>query len=155
MEVWNGGIQASPKSSPEGKDFNKDNNLKNLRKMKKILSIILVSVLAFSLTACEGFNNPDKNDEYYVKYSISSSFYYFGSIKYVDVNGTKHDRTGDYNRTSLKWEVIVGPVNKGFNSHVSYSRGRANIVKIEVSKNNGPFVLKASGDKSASYMIDF
>ena len=129
--------------------------------MKKIVTVILLSVLAFSLTGCEGFNQPSngnstqQQDEYYVKYTISSSFYYFGSITYADVNGTKNDRTGDYNRTSLKWEVIVGPVKKGFNSHVSYSRGSANIVKIEVSKNNGPFVLKASGDKSASYIINF
>ncbi|MBO5674015.1 MAG: hypothetical protein J6S09_06985 [Paludibacteraceae bacterium] len=129
--------------------------------MKKIVTVILLSVLAFSLTGCEGFNQPSngnstqQRDEYYVKYTISSSFYYFGSITYADVNGTKHDRTGDYNRTSLKWEVIVGPVKKGFNSHVSYSRGSANIVKIEVSKNNGPFVLKASGDDSANYIIDF
>lgn len=129
--------------------------------MKKIVTVILLSVLAFSLTGCEGFNQPSngnstqQQDEYYVKYTISSSFYYFGSITYADVNGTKNDRTGDYNRTSLKWEVIVGPVKKGFNSHVSYSRGSANIVKIEVSKNNGPFVLKASGDDSANYIIDF
>lgn len=129
--------------------------------MKKIVTVILLSVLAFSLTGCEGFNQPSngnstqQRDEYYVKYTISSSFYYFGSITYADVNGTKNDRTGDYNRTSLKWEVIVGPVKKGFNSHVSYSRGSANIVKIEVSKNNGPFVLKASGDDNANYIIDF
>lgn len=129
--------------------------------MKKIVTVILLSVLAFSLTGCEGFNQPSngnstqQRDEYYVKYTISSSFYYFGSITYADVNGTKNDRTGDYNRTSLKWEVIVGPVKKGFNSHVSYSRGSANIVKIEVSKNNGPFVLKASGDDRANYIIDF
>ena len=129
--------------------------------MKKIVTVILLSVLAFSLTGCEGFNQPSngnstqQQDEYYVKYTISSSFYYFGSITYADVNGTKHDRTGDYNRTRLNWEVIVGPVKKGFNSHISYSRGSANTVKIEVSKNNGPFVLKASGDKSASYIINF
>lgn len=129
--------------------------------MKKILLVLVFSLLTFTFVGCEEFNQPSngnstqQQDEYYVKYTISSSFYYFGSITYADVNGTKNDRTGDYNRTSLKWEVIVGPVKKGFNSHVSYSRGSANIVKIEVSKNNGPFVLKASGDDSANYIIDF
>lgn len=128
--------------------------------MKKILPVLLISLLTSTFTSCEGFNQPNnggsnQQDEYYVKYSISSSFYYFGSITYADVNGTNNDRTGDYNRTSLKWEVIVGPVKKGFRSHVSYSRGNANTVKIEVSKNNGPFVLKANGEKSANYTIDF
>ena len=60
-----------------------------------------------------------------------------------------------YDEDGAVVRVIVGPVKKGFNSHISYSRGSANTVKIEVSKNNGPFVLKASGDKSASYIINF
>ena len=123
--------------------------------MKKILTAIFITLIAVTLTGCEGYNQPQIGDEYYVKYTISSSFYYFGGISYADVNGTKNDRMGDYNRTSLKWEVVVGPVKKGFRAHVSYSKGGANTVKIEASKNNGPFVLKAQGDKSASCTIDF
>jgi hypothetical protein len=120
--------------------------------MKKILSIILVSVLAFSLTACEGFNNPDKNDEYYVKYSITTRQYQiFSDITYADISGEKVANKG---YSSRAWGITIGPVKKGFRASVRYGRG-GGICHIEVSKNGGPFAMKAEADKSVSYTINF
>ncbi len=93
------------------------------------------------------------NAEYYVKYSIKSANFmeYFSDIYYADVHGIVMCEMGHSIR---QWEVTVGPVKKGFNAHVQNAVGGGNN-KIEVSKNNGPFVLKASGTNSATYMIDF
>jgi hypothetical protein len=51
--------------------------------------------------------------------------------------------------------MTIGPVKKGFNSFVKYESGKADNVKIEVSKNGNPFVQKASGVNNASYKINF
>ena len=50
--------------------------------------------------------------------------------------------------------MTIGPVKKGFKASVRNEKGTGN-AQIEVSKNNGPFALKASGQNSASYTINF
>lgn len=125
--------------------------------MKKLFLLLFMATL---LVACNDYNTPNiigeaDNSEYYVRYTITSSFYAFGSIYYADVNGTETDRLGNYSQTSLKWVVTIGPVKKGFRAYVEYKSGRADEVKLEVSKNGSPFALKASGDKSAYYTIDY
>jgi hypothetical protein len=126
--------------------------------MKRLFLFLLLATITLTFTSCDLFYTPPtqpNTDEYYVRYTIQSSFYYFGSISYADVNGTQRDRTGNYNNTSLLWEMTIGPVKKGFNSFVKYESGKADNVKIEVSKNGNPFVQKASGVNNASYKINF
>ena len=57
------------------------------------------------------------------------------------------------------FEVICGPVNKNFVARITLTQYRgapaSNATKISVSKNNGPFAIKASGQSSASYTINF
>ena len=129
--------------------------------MKKILSVLLISLLTFTFTSCEGFNTPNNGgstsqnsqDEYYVKYSIdvTGPYQHFWKISYADVDGTKTSNDGN----SVKhWTVTIGPVKKGFHASVRNAMGTG-MNKIEVSKNNGPFVLKASGEDRASYIIAF
>ena len=123
--------------------------------MKKLF-LFLAAVLV--MTACSEYNSPQQgnnNDEYYVKYTISSSFYKFGEISYADVNGTGRAHEGNYSKTSTHWSITIGPVKKGFYAFVRYNSGSADVVKIEVSKNNSPFAEKASGKNSASYTINY
>ena len=54
---------------------------------------------------------------------------------------------------SRVWTITIGPVKKGFRASIQYNEGGT--CQIEVSKNNGPFALKAEGKNSASYTIDF
>ena len=126
--------------------------------MKRFFFIITTTLL---MVACNDYNSPQQgnnntdNSKYYVKYSISSSFYKFGNISYADVKGTGKAHEGNYSNTNTKWSITIGPVKKGFHAFVYYSSGRADVVKIEVSKNNSPFAEKASGETSASYTINY
>jgi hypothetical protein len=126
--------------------------------MKKILSVLFFLSI-FTLTGCEGFNQPNnggsnqQQDEYYVKYSIdvTGPYQHFWKISYADVDGMKTSNEGN----SVKhWTVTIGPVKKGFRASVKNAMGTG-MNKIEVSKNNGPFTLKASGEDSATYTIAF
>ena len=120
--------------------------------MKKIVTVILLSVLAFSLTGCEGFNQPSNGGEYYVKYSITTRQYQiFSDITYADISGEKVANKG---YSSRAWGITIGPVKKGFRASVRYGWG-GGICHIEVSKNGGPFAMKAEADKSVSYTINF
>ena len=125
--------------------------------MKKLFLLLALFVAALLMVGCEE-NMPTPQvdtNEYYVKYTIKSSFYKFGHITYADVHGTGRAHEGNYANTSTNWSVTIGPVKKGFHAFVQYDSGSANSVTLEVSKNNGPFVLKASGTTSAFYTIDF
>lgn len=93
----------------------------------------------------------EDNNEYYVKYTVSTNYpYIFSNVVYADVNGTGSMR----NYQTRNWSETIGPVKKGFRAFVRNENGTAND-KIEVSKNGGPFALKAQGENSASYTIDF
>ena len=52
------------------------------------------------------------------------------------------------------WNQTYGPVKKGFRASVSVGSSLVT-VEIYVSKNNGPFALKASKSGDNSYTIDF
>ena len=118
--------------------------------MKKILTVLLMLLLTFTLTGCEEVNQPsnggstqqNSKDEYYVKYSIdvTGPYQHFWKISYADVDGMKTSNDGNS--------------AKGFRASVKNAMGTG-MNKIEVSKNNGPFALKASGEDKASYTIDF
>lgn len=124
--------------------------------MKKILSVLVFSLLTFTFVGCEEFNQPSNDgstNEYYVKYSIdvTGPYQHFWKISYADVDGMKTSNDGN----SVKhWTVTIGPVKKGFHASVRNAMGTG-INKIEISKNNGPFALKASGEDRASYIIAF
>lgn len=121
--------------------------------MKKYLDVIIcLLTIALVMVSCAERNTPD-NTEYYVRYTIKSSvaYYYFSDIYFKDVDGTKNAEKG---HNIKSWTVTIGPVKKGFKASVRNEKGTANNM-IEVSKNGGPFALKASGENSASYTINF
>ena len=119
--------------------------------MKNKITLLATIIVALFMVSCEDYSNPSDNSEYYVRYSVSSTYpYIFSNVKYADVNGT-----GSFmNYQTRNWAITIGPVKKGFNAFVKNENGTATD-KIEVSKNGGPFALKASGNNSATYCINF
>ncbi len=127
--------------------------------MKRFLSLLSVCLCAVILSSCEEPNpteTPEDNATYYVKYEASSRYY----LNSVTVNTDKGKQTFSA-RNINSYSEIFGPVSKGFDASIEFSvsvsgmAGLTNTTRIYVSKNNGPFTLKASGGTSASYTIDF
>ena len=118
------------------------------------------------LGSCSKETEPENNDEYYVKYIVNSPTIY--STTRTATIRSETNSFVNYTFTNYQWETIIGPVSLGFNSSVSASHNTTNLaqtymnVEIHVSKNNGPFALKAIDDSqqvrysaSTSYTINF
>ena len=127
-------------------------------------SIILTTVVLSS--GCK--KEPIVNDEYYVKYIVNSSTIYYNGKLDVLLNNEKNQSQSFSIDTKKVWEVIVGPVNKGFKSGITVHEASNNYGKLTltgqilVSKNNGPFAIIVSDDSNAPrasmsllYDIDF
>ena len=129
--------------------------------VSKITTAILVILI--SLSSC----NKDKDkvemgisDEYYVKYVIkgNGTYIYFSDFSVNTDQGNVSFSGYQYK----SWNQTYGPVKKGFRASVSVESSLVT-VEIYVSKNNGPFALKASksggnsstSNISQSYTIDF
>lgn len=118
---------------------------------------MLAIALPFVLTSCD---KDDDDDIYYVKYEIDvttstpDATNKVGIVteslttQYLTLNGTVHK------------EITCGPVREGFTAAIigtDLSASTQHTLMISVSKNNGPFALKAvsnSGEKSITYTID-
>ena len=118
------------------------------------------------LGSCSKETVPENNDEYYVKYIVNSPTIY-STTRTASIRSETNSLV-NYTFTNYQWEMIIGPVGLGFNSSVSASHNPTNLaqtymnVEIHVSKNNGPFALKAIDDSqqvrysaSTSYTINF
>lgn len=132
----------------------------------KRLALIIAALLTTTLSAClkdTGLpSTPDGNienqeeDFYYVKYYISAkTYFYIDEVTYNTEKGTQSESFA-----AVRYlERTCGPVSKNFAARVTLTKYRGapatNAVQISVSKNNGPFALKASGQYNASYTIDF
>lgn len=130
-----------------------------MNRFLKTINIVLIAF--FALTACNKEKaEPVLNDEYYVKYNIkgNGTYAYFNEFSVYTDEGDKSFSGYQYKT----WTQTYGPVKKGFKASVSV---KSSIVTVEiyVSKNNGPFALKASksGTNSSmsniaqTYTIDF
>lgn len=119
--------------------------------MKNKITLLATIIVALFMVSCEDYNTPSDNSEYYVRYTVSSTYpYIFSDVIYADVHGT-----GSFmGYQTRNWTVTIGPVKKGFNARVKNEKGTATDM-IEVSKNGGPFAMKASGNNSASYTINY
>ncbi|MFG6341508.1 MAG: hypothetical protein K1V70_05055 [Alistipes sp.] len=133
--------------------------------MKRFVLVIIASILAITLFSCEKetdstANNDNTNDNnkdfYYVKYEISGKVYfYIDGVSYSTENGTRSESFS----AARSFERISGPVSKNFVARITLTDYRgapeSNATKISVSKNNGPFAIKAFGQYSATYTINF
>jgi len=121
----------------------------------------IIFSLGLILTLFASCQKSGEESRYYVKYSGSTSTLHMVETTYT-VNGetgqVKHTITG----FSSDYTVTIGPVKKGFQTGIvcecmeteSYYI-KSQYVTIEVSKDNDPFALKASGTNQASYTIDY
>lgn len=129
-------------------------------KLIKVLFYLFIAGTFIFGCKKEQTENTTTSDEYYVKYSIAGNGAYilFNKFTVATDRGTSSFSGYQY-RT---WTQTYGPVSKGFKASVSVE---SQYVKVEiyVSKNNGPFALKASKSGtsnstayiSQSYTIDF
>ncbi len=133
--------------------------------MKKIyLRIITIAFLSI-LFSCNKEEKEEKEelipsttneDVYYVKYEISGRLYfYIDGVSYKTENGFQSQSFS----AARSFEETCGPVKKGFSAQIQITQRRgepsSGATKIYVSKNNGPFAIKATGKESASYTINF
>ena len=129
--------------------------------MKKIA---LLAILAFGIViyGCEKNNDDENNDEYYIKYAVgvqSNAIWVPIDIEIINEYGDKVS----YSDTD-SWNITLGSVEEDFTASIWVELnqdflGDATLVaNIQVSKNDGPFVVKASGesaDENAPVHIDY
>ena len=132
--------------------------------MKKI---VLLAILAFGviISGCEKCEcDPD---EYYIKYAVGVES---GRVYNVPIDIEIINEYGDkvsYSDTD-SWYITLGSVEEDFTASLSveldqnYHGGATLTANIQVSKNDGPFVVKASGESAdlndpvqIDYTIDF
>lgn len=116
--------------------------------------IMLLGIINYS---CE----KEDFDLYYVKYKIDSSTVNSGGEINVRINSKNNEDIDLTINQNTKWEVIIGPVSKGFNAEISVSNATGTgslkmYTEIHVSKNDSPFVIQAinghwSNDASVNY----
>lgn len=130
--------------------------------MKRILIYSAIILSAFAFCSC----GDDDENSYYVKYEVQTGkqISYAArtdrSITYTDTSGDKTITV-----TNQKWEGTFGPFKKGQKVHLSLAcpeggfTRNTSIVRLSVSKNKDPFVIKAEERDvvvaDLSYKIDF
>ena len=126
-------------------------------------------MLPLCFTACSksnaGSDTPDGQSEYYVKYASDGlgggTGIYQYNVSYTDEKGEQKSLS---NMTADNFERTIGPVSVGFKatfriSVANMNDTRARAARIEVKKDNSPFVVKAEntsqkGGVSVSYTIE-
>jgi hypothetical protein len=113
-----------------------------------------------------GCNEEDAapTDEYYVKYIVDGSSRYTGTLKVTFYNEKNVNKEIVIDQNA-RWEVIVGPVSKGFNAKLKVVISSTGYLKlhseIHTSKNGSPFAIKSMHDSDygssiqTSYTIDY
>ncbi len=121
--------------------------------MKRFLLSLSLCFCVFILTSCEEPNNgsigtPEDSSFYYIKYEVES----YSGTNVVTINTDTGEERFSL-RPNRSYSEIYGPVSRGFEASI---KNQASITtRIYVSKNNGPFALKANGEGSAFYIINF
>lgn len=137
--------------------------------MKRLIGLLII-VLPLCFTACskspadnETPVNPQES-EYYVKYAsdgLGGNGIYQYNVSYTDEKGQEKSFS---NMTADNFERTIGPVSEGFKASFriwvnNTNDSRARAARIEVKKDNNPFVVKAEnatqkGGVSVSYTIE-
>jgi hypothetical protein len=135
------------------------NNMKShfLKQSIMVCRLILFTILTIlTISSCNkeeiDNNGTVTNDNYYVKYVLSSNYPRLFSNWSVTTPGGSYTKN---NYQIRQWEQTYGPVKKGFKCAVQIGIGEPTI-EIHVAKNQQPFALKnTKTGMSASYTIDF
>ncbi len=121
--------------------------------------MVHMSKLFFLLSLCIVFSacsksdtNPEMNDDYYVKYKVESSTIYSGGKLDVQISRENATTIPLVINQRQAWETTIGPVKKGFMANLKVTKQGWDgqvfehhlklYLRIEVSKNNGPFAMK-------------
>lgn len=115
--------------------------------MKKHLVLFLSLAATIMMASC---TKDDAN--YYVRYEAEACNPYPGYLL-LGVNTENGLQTIEVSRNVFS--ETYGPVQKGFHAAIYISSVRATSASIYVSKGEEPFVLKATGQTSAEYVIDY
>lgn len=106
--------------------------------LKKIAVFVLIAFAAFG---CEN----GIGAEYYIKYEANASSIYYDA-RLIEVTITNEDGQKETFDPGRSFEMIIGPVKKGFNAHLevnSISTAPMQLyLELSVSKNDGPFATK-------------
>jgi hypothetical protein len=132
--------------------------------MKKLVLLVILA-LGFFNFGCEKCEECDP-DEYYIKYAVgvqANAIWVPIDIEIINEYGDKVS----YSDTD-SWNITVGSVEEDFTASLrvelnqNFLGDATLIANIQVSKNDGPFVLKASGESAdenepvqIDYTIDF
>jgi len=127
-----------------------------------LLAILVLGVINFGCEDCERCDP----DVYYIQYAVgveSNSISVPIDIEIVN----EYSDTVSYSDTD-SWNITLGSVEEDFIASIWVAIDQDNFfgdatltANIQVSKNNGPFVVKASGESDTSepleleYTIDF
>ena len=121
--------------------------------MKKIIFSVLLAMAFFCSCDKENGNiaadnkTEDATDVYFVRYSTDRVV---GDLTYTDESG----KTVQVNSFSGAFERTVGPVEIGFHASISLPSSNVPVQTcIEVKKNDQPFLVRAEGDRRASYVV--
>ena len=128
-----------------------------MKVLSKLFILLAVLFLTLGCSKDSQLGTPSDNgdtleDIYFVKYVCDKAY---GTARYTNEEGKSVTSPSVYNGGSF--ERTIGPVAKGFKSSVTVDRGtgvRDLAVRIEVKRNDEPFVVKVEGICSVSYVIE-
>ena len=123
--------------------------------MKKLIFALFFIGSLVSSCSEDSMDIPPQNEVYYVSYTIqgTGSYGHFSDWTATTPDGT-YSNSGYQVRS---WSETYGPVEKGFKCSVQIDNYIWDMptIDIRVSKNDGPFVSKASvKGTTATYIID-
>ena len=137
--------------------------------MRRIICSLLLVLPVFTIacskanTDIPSDNQPEESQsEYYVKYAsdgLGGNGIYEYNVSYTDETGKKQSFS---NMTADNFERTIGPVSVGFEASFRIWVGNTNdtrtrAARIEVKKDNNPFVVKVeqSGKGSAGVSVTY
>ncbi len=120
--------------------------------MKRILFLFisLITVLACSPEATQPTTD-ETQDTFFVRYIGKSA----PMVTYTNEEGKRISLTNPSTEDGV-FERIIGPVYTGFKCSFSMDTGTGTKLplRIEVKRNDEPFVVKVEGNNSISYTIE-
>lgn len=119
--------------------------------MKRFLLFLIASIAAFSCTP-EAVNSNNDEDVFFVRYVSEKPG---AMVYYTNEEGKRISTTGASGNGV--WERTIGPVYRGFQCSFSMDNGTGinnQPLRIEVKRNDEPFVVKIEGTASVKYTIE-
>lgn len=127
--------------------------------MRHLAKLVYLLIFCAFTAGCE---KSTTKDEYYIKYQVESSTIYYGGKLNVQISNETGTLPLVINQKET-WETTIGPVSKGFKASLKVTKqgwdglSAENHLKlylrVQVSKNNGPFALKQNNGSDSPRAI--